>query len=65
MKTKFKCSKHKYTGKGEPKAKNCGECLVIWAKMIWAKHRREHKPTKVVPSKKLYTRKRKHKKNEV
>lgn len=58
---RHKCSKHKYYGKGKPKHKKCEECLLLWARIIVSEHRRSHKPTKVIPSKKIYTRKIKHK----
>ena len=57
-----KCSKHpKYKGDKQPRAKNCEGCLILWAKMIWGKYRREHSPIKVIPDKTKYTRKKKHK----
>lgn len=54
------CPKHpKYRGKKQP-TNDCLGCLIIWG-FLGVKPRVQHKPTKVVKSKKTYTRKRKHK----
>ena len=57
------CPAHpKYKGKKKPKIA-CSICLGIYLKMQKHKHRAPIKPTKVIPDKKKYNRKKKHKKD--
>jgi hypothetical protein len=62
-KEKNKCSKHpKYKGRKKPKYE-CVECLSIYL-LLHSQPRAVHKPTKAIPSKKTYNRKKKHKNKE-
>lgn len=60
---KTKCDKHpKYKGKNKPKYQ-CVDCLSLYL-LINSKPRMPHKPTKVIPDKTKYNRKKKHKDDE-
>jgi hypothetical protein len=61
---KTKCDKHpKYTGKRQPKYQ-CWGCLDLYIKLHSAP-RSPHKPTKTFKTAKDYTRKSKHKPEEL
>ena len=62
---KLKCSKHpKYKGRKMPDYKiPCTECLSIYL-TLKNKPRMPHKPTRVIPDKTKYNRKKKHKEEE-
>ena len=58
--TMIKCEKHpKYTGKRKPKTQ-CYECLSIYIKMGKMHRGVMPPPTKVIPDKTKYSRKKKH-----
>ena len=59
-----KCDKHpKYNGSKKPRT-DCDQCWKIYLKKQERKKRVPIRPTKVIPDKTKYTRKKKHKKKE-